>query len=239
MGREFYEALHGPLAQVEEACRACRRRCEDSKAARRIGYTYLHLDKLTTSWIRSFSDGYPDCPVFQIFEGGPESLLEGVDNGTYSAVVLGCTRSDDVPPHLRKHLVWVTDEKIMMASEHRLATRDSLCFEDVAGEPFAYPYRSPSPISSPVRRDFIARGVPQRLFNAEFDASAFDLVAAGEAIIDIPVMWPVEDGRLVAVPYVSDFRIHHYFVWNPATADGVISDLTSYIERRITGGGRV
>jgi LysR family hca operon transcriptional activator len=131
-GRAFLEHARLALAQVEAATDAARRAARPAKSAFALGFlTGQEMDWLPEA-MNVLKDELPKIDVTVSSQYSPE-LADGLMRGRLH---LAFMRREPQMPDLEYKLVTREKLLVVMPSDHRLASREAIAIEDVAGETF-------------------------------------------------------------------------------------------------------
>lgn len=228
-GRALAEGAQRALEELDGAVSRAQALHAAQSEQLRIGYSYLYMDTLTTPWITEFRE---EVPNVAIVESTPTALTSDLRLGKLDAIFLGTTDFGVFPPHTRTILLAEVDEKIVVGKNHPFADRVFLAVDDLRGETFAYPFTSPTAISSPVIQELSENGYEVPLLKSEFDSSALKFVEMGDAIIDLPTICQVGSSDVVEVPFKSKYRIRYYLAWLPSNKKPALKKLVDLVEEK-------
>lgn len=235
-GEVFYQVAKEAVDRIDEGIRTIRSLKSSNDAKLKIGYSYLYMDSITTTWVNEFKVQIPDMSSVTISETDPEPLLHQIEEDVIDGAFTGIITLEDIPSSLDYLVVAELGEKIVVGSNHHLANKQSVSIEDIANEVFAYPPRIPSVLLSPVRKELEEQNIPVNTIKADYEGSALKIVEMSGAIIDLPSAVPITNDTLIEIPYDSKYRIHYCFLWRKTNDNAGLQEFVTYLRRKLKDG---
>lgn len=231
-GDVFYEKAYEALALIDKGIAECKA-LHDENASLAIGCEYLYMDHHVTAWLSEFESIHDKKFSFSIVEQPAPQLFSALTEGKIDCVFIGLTKDEVIPAYLEKCCIVAMSEDICIGKTHPLAARESVSVNDLLDEDFVYPLSKPTSRESVVVRDFEEMGKPQRFAVILHQPSALKMVELGNAVIDFPAEYHIDNPNLIRIPYESDYQIKYYFVWNRGDNSEAFTSFRGFVEEKI------
>lgn len=231
-GRIFLPAAVEALEVLDRALLEVRSLDVASGGILTIGFVYRYLSYPVSSWVDEFQDLHPEVKV-RVEEESFGPLLESLSEGRIDVAIMGVTDLGRIPEHLNRLYLGEVEEELLVWQGHPFARKGSAFIQDIKGERLVYPYINPEPDFSPLHRDIVEQGLDVEFVRSGFEGSAFDAVASRQGIMGLPCSRKGLYPNLVRVPYVSDYTIKSFVLWNEANHKQALRELIAHLEKHI------
>ncbi len=206
-GREFLDGARRVLAQAEQAVQQARQVARGLAGSLVIGFMGPAMDGPLPEAVKAFRDNYPRISL--TFE--EMSSAEQVAALKAGAIDLGVVRAfGRTPPGVASMPFWREEYVLAMATDHRLAGKDSARPDELADEELIlFPRQMQPELYDAVIAAFHAQGVTPRVGqHARTKQNALALAAAGLGLAIVPkTTAQTRPGTIKAVELKADLPL--------------------------------